>query len=274
MLLQLYFLFIFTSMYLRILLYALLLGLPLLSYSRQVTVGEVTGQPPFTKNYEYAFPHIIYPANKAVAAAINNTLVADFLRIDPKEVRKSIFEAVWPQEKDAMPPLNDISWVVHANTRKLLSLAISAEGCGAYCEYFTSYYSFDLKTGKLLGLDQVFNKEGLLLLKDSVNRLKKESLQAVLARLRKELRDTTISVDDVATLKETIELYQDCLDRGGIETIQGHGFYLHDGNLFIRLDRCSAHVNRALDQLGEFEFSFKCADLKQYLTPYGQQLLQ
>lgn len=246
----------------------------MLSYSRQVTIQEVTGQAPLNKNYEYVFPRIVNPANKVIATQINNVLISDFLRIEPKEVRTSIFEAVWPQEKDAMPGLNDISWMVHTNTSKLLSLAISAEGCGAYCEYFTSYYSFDLKTGKLLALDLLFSKDGLLLLKDSVNMLKKQSLQPVLIRLRKELQDTaTMSADDMASVKETIELYQDCLDRGGIETVQGHGFYLRDGYLFIRLDRCSAHYNRSLDELGEFEFSFKCADLRQYLTPYGRQLL-
>jgi hypothetical protein len=257
----------------RILFYTFLFLLPILSYGRQVTIQEIKELSPLNKKYEYVFPRIVYQANKAVAAKINHTLVMDFLQIDPKKVRKSIFEAVWPQKKDAMPELNGLDWIVHFNTPRLFSIAIGAEGCAAYCEYFTNYYSFDLKTGKLLVLDQLFTKDGLLLLRDSVNFLKKEKLQSNIKTHQKLLRDTSLQLttDDLESMKNIIELYQDCLDKDGIETVGDCSFYLR-GDLFIRLDRCSAHYNRSLDDLGDFEFSFNCAGLKQYLTPYGRQL--
>lgn len=266
-------------MRLRILLFPLLLLSSLLSYGRQVVVREIKEQAPLNKSYEYVFPHIVYQADKGVAAKINDALVADFLRIDPKEVHKSIFEEVWPQTKDAMPSLNDIDWTVHTNTSRLLSLAISAEGCGAYCEYFTSYYSFDLKTGKLLTLDQLFTKAGLLLLSDSVSVLKKQKLEPAIKTLQASLQDTSQSKEDIEIAKETIVMYQDCLGNVSADTLQEvHSFYLpfylRNGYLFIHVNRCSAHYNRSLDEFGDFEFSFKCADLKQYLTPYGQQLLR
>jgi hypothetical protein len=251
-----------------------LLSLPLLSYGRQVTILEIKGQSPLNKKYEYRFPHIVYETNKAVAAKINNTLVADFLRIDPKKVRKSIFEAVWPQQKDAMPELSEIDWIVHTNKPGLLSIDVGALGCGAYCEYFDTYYTFDLKTGERLTLKQLFTKEGLLLLRDSVNAYKKQVLQTNIQSHEGLVRDTTLQLtaDNIQDEKNAIELYQDCLDKGGIETIEDCAFYLR-GNLIIRLERCSAHYNRNLDDLGDIECSFDYTSLKPYLTPYGQQLL-
>jgi hypothetical protein len=126
--------------------------LPATSFGRQVTIQTIKEQSPI-KHISYEFPRIVYKPDKNVADTINHVLVADFLSVDPGEVSKSIFEEVWPHDSILMPALNDISWIVHTNTPKLLSIAITGEGCGAYCEYFTRYYSFDLKTGELLVLD-------------------------------------------------------------------------------------------------------------------------
>lgn len=256
-----------------ILLYVVIcLSLPVLSFGRQVTIRTIKEQSPVRK-IDYTFPHIIYGANKTVATKINHTLITDFLQIDPKEVRKSIFEAVWPQEGESiLASLSEISWETHTNTLKLFSVAISAEGCGAYCERFTNYYSFDLKTGKLLTLDQLFTQDGQRRLLDSVNLLKKQELQTAVKELQESLHDKA-QKQDHERAKETMELYQDCLERGGVELIQDLSFYLKGNSLFIHIGRCSAHVNRALDDVGDFEFSFRFVNLKQYLTPYGRQLL-
>ena len=244
----------------------------MLSFGRQVTIRTIKGQSP-VRQIDYTFPHIVYGANKTVATKINHALITDFLQIDPKEVRKSIFEAVWPQEGEGIPAfLSGISWETHTNTSKLFSLAISAEGCGAYCEYFTNYYSFDLKTGKLLGLDQLFTQDGQRRMLDSVNLLKKQELQTAVKELQASLQDTA-QKEEHERAKETMELYQDCLEWGGVESMQDLSFHLKGNSLFIHIGRCSAHVNRALDDIGDFEFSFRPADLKQFLTPYGQKLL-
>jgi hypothetical protein len=266
--------FIFAYMPTRFTLYFLLFLLPRLSFGRQVTIQEIKEESPLNKKYEYRFPRIVYEANKGVAAKINNTLAADFLRIDPKKVRKSLFEAVWPQQKNAMPELSEIDWIVHTNTPALFSIDIGAQGCGAYCEYFDTYYTFDLKTGERLTLKQLFTKEGLIIVRDSVNSHKKQVLQATIKTHQGLLRDTAIQLttDNIQSVKNTIELYQDCLAKGGIETVEDCSFYLR-GGLFIRLERCSAHYNRNLDDLGNIECSFDYIDMKQYLTPYGQQLL-
>jgi hypothetical protein len=256
-----------------ILLYVVIcLLFPVFSFGRQVTIRTIKGQSP-VRQIDYAFPHIVYGANKTVATKINHALITDFLEIDPKKVRKSIFEAVWPQEGVGIPAfLSEISWETHTNTSKLFSLAISAEGCGAYCEPFTNYYSFDLKTGKLLALDQLFTQEGQRRLLDSVNLLKKHELQTAVKHLQVSLQDTA-QKEDHERAKEAIEMYQECLELGGVESIQDLSFHLKANSLLIHIGRCSAHVNRALDDVGDFEFSFRLANLKQYLTPYGRQLL-
>ncbi len=245
---------------------------PVLSFGRQVAIQTIKEQSPI-RHIDYTFPRIVYQADKTVADTINHVLIADFLSIDPKEVRKSIFEAIWPQEGEAIPPsLSEISWEVHTNTAKLFSLAISAEGCGAYCEYFTSYYCFDLKTGELLGLDQLFTEDGLRLLRDSVNSLKKHRIQAMMKTLRQSLLDTA-QHKEREVIEEKIALYRDCLEQEDIDRIEGQSFHFNRNSLFIHVGRCSAHYNRGFDDLGDFEFSFRYNDLKQHLTPYGRQLL-
>lgn len=247
-------------------------SLPVLSFGRQVTIQTIKEQSPI-RHINYTFPQIVYQANKTVADTINHVLVADFLSIDPKEVHKSIFEEIWPQEGEAIPPsLREISWEVHTNTSKLFSLAISAEGCGAYCEYFTNYYSFDLKTGELLWLGELFTEDGLRLLRDSVNSLKKHRIQAMMRTLRQSLLDT-VQHKEREVIEEKIALYRDCLEQEGIDRIEGQSFHFNKNSLFIHVGRCSAHYNRGFDDVGDFEFSFRIATLRQYLTPYGQQLL-
>jgi hypothetical protein len=90
--------------------------------------------------------------------------------------------------------------------------------------------------------------------------------------LKTSLLDTT-QKQEHERAKETIELYQECLERGGVESLQDLSFHLQGGTLFIHIGRCSAHINRALDDVDDFEFCFRLTNLKQYLNPYGRQLL-
>jgi hypothetical protein len=50
-------------------------------------------------------------------------------------------------------------------------------------------------------------------------------------------------------------------------------FSLQQKTLVVFTGRCSAHVNRNVDELGDFEYGFSVANWKKYFSLYGQSLL-
>jgi len=241
----------------------------------QATIKEIKGVDPMYKNNKYKFPIIIVPNNKIVSNKINDLLLLDVLDINRKQVKKSIFENVWLTKEIPLPRLNDLSYTMIVNNKKFLSLSISGEGCGAYCEYFTFYYSFNFKTGDIVKPDSLFNKAGRNIFLDSLNSKKKQILKSKV----KEIQDTLSSQsvregkEEREYFEEMLSLYQDCLEKDDVTDFDYLRFYITKSRLFVSLDRCSAHYNRNLDEIGDFELIFKFKDWAKYLTPYAHSLI-
>ena len=244
--------------------------MPIFSYG-QALIKEIRQTNPIYKTVKYSFPLVVIPQNKKVADKINNHLVSDYLDADRTKVKNSIFENVWPTKEKRTPTLSDISFEVLRNDKNVLNISIFAQGCGAYCEGFTTYYTYDLKTGARITLDTLFSEEGKRFLIDSMNKRKKE---IILVKL-KEITDTSgthqkDSVDKEFS-KEIETLYTDCLEKE-IQSLEYLKFYITTSSLHIISDRCSAHYNMALDDLWDFKFTFHLETLKKYFTTYATSL--
>ena len=70
------------------------------------------------------------------------------------------------------------------------------------------------------------------------------------------------------TYEDMETLYTDCLDKE-IGSLEYQQFYITTSYLYIISDRCSDHYNMALDELWDFEFSFRLEALQKYFTNYG-----
>jgi hypothetical protein len=239
----------------------------------QVTVKEIKETHPVEETGEYIFP-FIKAKSSTVSNLINNTLCSDFLDVDRAKIKKSIFENVWPGEENPVGRLHDISYEVLQNSNRIFSISISAEGCGAYCEGFTRYYNFDLQTGKQFLLEDLLTADGRKLLLESINKQKKETLEHKIRSAKETLRKkgSSLSEEDKEYYKEMIDVYNNCLERT-YSSFEYAQFSLQQKTLVVFTDRCSAHVNQNVDELGDFEFGFSLANWKKHFSTYGRFLL-
>jgi len=253
--------------------FLLVLLLPVLSNS-QVIVKEIKETHPLRKTEEHIFP-IIKTKSSTVSNRINNTLCSDFLEVDRSKIKKSIFENIWPNEENSNGRLSDISYEVLQNSKRILSISISAEGCGAYCEPFTRYYNFDLQTGKEIKLEHLLTPAGKKLLLEAMNKQKKELLQRKISSTKELLsrKGSAIDKDDQEYYEEMIEVYSNCLESQLYNSLEYIQFSLQEKTFVVFTDRCSAHVNRNVDELGDFEFGFSLANWKKHFSAFGLSLL-
>lgn len=256
----------------RKLLFGSLLLFATFSYG-QVTIREIKEVNPQHKDEKYLFPFVVIPNNKNVADKINDFLVSDILDVDRRKIKKSIFENVWSTTGNRMQRLSDLSYGVIENNKKLFSISISAEGCGAYCENFTNYYSFDLKTGNRIKLDSLLSKTGVLMLLDSINAKRRQMLTTKIKETQDTLKVQSVqsSKEDKEYYEEMLSLYQECLERE-VTSFEYLRFYITSSDLFVSLDRCSAHYNRNVDEIGEFEFVYKLKNWTRYLTSFANRV--
>ena len=245
--------------------------------AQQVTVKTITETDPRFKDRSNIFPLVEIASDPKIAGTINEYLQKDFLDVKDSSLQQgSIFDNIDPSNDDEQrTTLKDISFDVRCNKKRLLSLAISATGCGAYCEDFTSYYTFDTKNGSRLWLDTLIKPEFKHLLLDTLNSFKRSLLTKKIAWINDTLKteEPWKSDEDPAYYLDMRRLYQDCL-QDEKKDFAAARFYLSQEQFYIELDRCSAHVNRNLDELDAFGFYFRISDWKQYFTDYALQLVQ
>lgn len=248
--------------------------LSILTYG-QVTIKEIKEVNPENKSHKYIFPLAIVSNNRLASDKINNELVSDFLDIDRKKIKTSIFENIWATKENPIPRLDYLSYKVLSNNKKILTISISAEGCGAYCEPFTNYYTFDLKTGDRVKLERLFSKTGRDLLLDSINSKKKRILKSKIKDIQDTLKTESVqsNKDDKEYFEEMQALYDHCAETNSGTSLEYLRSYVTKTTLFISSDRCSAHYNRNLDEIGDFEFLFKLKNWRKHLTPYAIKLI-
>jgi hypothetical protein len=223
----------------------------------------------------YIFPVISIPGNAAAAKKINGALQADLLRREAPAPKHSIFEEVWQTTENSYSTLLDIEFEVKVNNKHFLSIAISAEGCGAYCEYFTRYFSFDLRTGNPITVKQLVNAQGQQMIKDSLH------IWVILALdtykdlppdsvLQQQLKYDPAAKDRLLEMKT---LYDNCYWRDATIVLEDIQFDLTTQAIVFTMGRCSNHANRAIDELDDMLFTFPLKTLRPYFTGYAKELL-
>ncbi len=163
-----------------------------------------------------------------------------------------------------------------ANPR-LLSLAFSGEGCGAYCEEYTTTRVFDLRDGRELSLGDLLTVDGFAAVGHRLDAERRRAYQAQVRELRAALKSAPKGkkkdADDDTS--DRLALNEDCLKQAESQPTPPH-WLLSDafsldgrGGLVLTRGRCSNHANRALDDVDEIKVAVPAADLKALLTPYG-----
>ncbi len=227
---------------------------------------------PLFPDHQYQFP-LLNLDDSMMNDKINSSLVADFLEIKLGEEKVSIFENVWATQENQIPPLNDLAYKIQLLNSKIYSLTLSAEACGAYCENFDLSYNYDVQTGKKINADTLFSEKGKASILELLKRRKAKKMVKYLDEIADSLASKNLSDDDEARYLKMQELYNNCIKEDYLHSLNYLDIRISKNTMTIILSRCSSHANRAIDELGSFEFTFILADIREWLSPYGLELL-
>lgn len=244
------------------------------SFCQSAIIKEIKQKNPLSGEL-YVFPNIILIKSDIVELKINNLLRSDILYIDTITAENKIFDQVW-RVTDRSEIVSDIAYKIKYNSGYILSLSITAQGCGAYCETGTDYFTFNLHTGNKITLDSLFSKDGIQTLADSLNLSKTKKLNAEIRNIRNKLKSKKIETDkeEKELCTEMLELYTDCLTtKIDPEYVGDMKFVFKGESLSIYSDRCSAHHNMAIDELWIFEYKVNLSRWAKYLSPFGRKVI-
>lgn len=184
-------------------------------FNRTVAIKEVSKK----DSADFVYP-IIVAGNKEVSDRINRSIQQMFFETDTLTIMRALTEEI----KQRLVYLN---YDVALNTSELLSLRITAEGCGNYCSSYDTYFNFDVKTGKVLAISDVITDTaafGKVVFADKVKALetyKKE--QDSLFRLKEISAEDfefcieyasecmgQVSLDKFILTKDDIQIFDEC----------------------------------------------------------------
>lgn len=228
------------------------------------TINEINTK--FSNN-QYQFP--ILEGKNEISVKINSQIINDLLDLDINKPHQSIFENKWSTEENRMPSLSFLEYKINILNSKLYSVTFDTEGCGAYCEEYSISYNFDLLNGNKIVLDSILTENGKKLFLEKLNIQKKNILKTTIGKLKKEQISSTLEND----IEDRIELLENCLKNTFMSSFEYLDFKFKKEHIILFSDRCSNHAMRALDEIGEFEYTFKVDEINNLLNEYGKQIL-
>lgn len=238
-------------------------------------VDTVRTAQPWPPHAEYSFPRLVIPARPEVAERINRHLAIDFLEADPDTAGNDLFSLVWGDTATARPPsLYDLTWEVHQPLAEVVDFELTGEGCGAYCEGFTRHYLYDLRDGSYLAFDSLFTPAGLVAVNDTLDKLWRAVVSQQILTIEDTLSTRALSVEDQEWFRESVELYRNCRDER-----PRHAPYVEDivplpQIMRFHIARCSAHVNRNVDDLYTVEVQLPFSWLATHFRPELRSLFR
>lgn len=236
--------------------------------AQSVTVDTISAMQPWSPYEEFSFPHFISSDQPQLAARIDRDLCIELLEVDPDTAKGSIFQLAWGDPAHEMPQrLNSLTWSSNEPLPEVLSVMFAGEGCGAYCEGFTVHHNYDLRDGQRLRFDSLFTKNGALAVDDTLSRIWRTKVEAEMRSLRDSLDGKGLSAESKESWDAVLDMYRQCLPERMDQRPYVADFEPLDRILRVYIARCSAHVDRDADVLGEVSVDLPYKWLAPYLRP-------
>lgn len=172
-------------------------------------------------------------------------------------------------EKVLVEHINDyglinLSYEVTYKLNGILSMHIYAEGCGAHCSSWTTYFNFDLKTGKKITIDD-------LVIESKTDSFRKivfaDKIKALNSYKSGEIDNVTNNHIDSATYHWVLEQ----VDSNCINTVEIDNFSL-SGLMIEIIDPCEfPHAIRSQEPSYKLEYPLK--SISSFLKPKFKRLL-
>jgi hypothetical protein len=224
-------------------------------YTQTVAFKEIRLKPKATfyrqNNYTITYP-IIVTQSASIDKRINDKIKQDF--IDPDEEKISIRQALNNWVNDG---LINLSYETTFKKNGVLSIKIYAEGCGAHCTSWDSYFTFDLKTGKCISIQDLFVENKLDSLREII---RNDKIEALKKYKKEQVENLSKNEIDSATYNMIIEQVENnCINEVEIET-----FSLSDQDI-VFIDPCEfPNAMRPMepDYILKYSYKFLCPFLK------------
>ena len=241
----------------KLLFFAFIL-LSILNFSQQNQLKISDLQP---KSEDFVFPLISYPSNPVVENKINTFLQVSELEFIPGSATNPSQLAA-TAKNSYQNYIYFYSWERLASPKNILSLQLEGEATGAYPEGFTTYRNFDLRTGNLINLQDLFLPSSYTKVEKLINGKVRKIITDYIAHLK------SSSTQDEETA-EQIMMYESCFTENTLAYLK---FYIEKDQITFVASRCSNHAMQALDDLGSHQLSFKLKDLEKYWSPFAKNL--
>lgn len=232
------------------------------------------GVPAVSDFYTFTFPLVRSSRHPSVGQRITEDL---WNRVSDSGKYLNVFAGVVPERWSGDVSLSfEVVW----QNRHLLVIRITGEGCGAYCENWEQYFTYETDSGNAVTPATLMTEEGQEWIAwDSYQRARR-TIVDYLAYL-----EENRSNDDSSRVAEQIDLYRYCLnarynDHGTEEEFRRHlestgeaawpEFRIVNDTIFLSRERCSNHAMRALDDLWDNVQGYAITELAPYLTDVGK----
>ena len=188
------------------------------------------------------FP-IVRSGNKEIDSLINYDLKNRFTRNEyPSENLDSTL-LKWAGDQIVF-----LDFQVTYNQSGILSINVSAEGCGAYCTNWTDYFNYSTQTGKWLDINTVVNTTGLfrkMVIEDKTEQYDKARLE-----LKEALTDPDWGLTE-DEYDSALEYYNECDNSFKLKK-----FVLYPDSIEIIDECCMPHVMKPLAPIIELKYGF------------------
>jgi hypothetical protein len=201
-----------------------------------------------------------------VAEKINHSVFAEGLGSTAPSRYHKTFQ---PQDTEALGHQSNLNFQVGLNNGRALSITLFGEGCGAYCQGFSTPLLFDARTGRRVELDQVFQTEGIALVQGRMDSLRASLYRDQVSSLRETLADPQRRATvDTADLEDRLALDLECPEKAASSRYE-----FGSDSLTVVAEQCANHARQALDDVGEVAFSVSYRELRPLMTKFGRSIL-
>ena len=211
-----------------------------------------------TKEFTIVYP-LVVTKNSSIDELINSHVKNELLGFesDTSSLRSALDSRI-------AEGLINLSYTVTFNKLGILSFFTFAEGCGAHCSVWRTYFNFDLATGKQITINDLFLASKFESFKTMVRKKKRAALSKYKSDHKKEAEGPNA---DSVGYDWAMTLVDDCMQSVSVDR-----FSLSDKILQI-IDDCEfPHAIRALEPQIALHYSYQ--SISKLLNPRFARLLK
>lgn len=231
------------------------------------TVSEVVYKQQGGSYHQYRLPWVTQKDNPSSAKRINDFMFSRFVQALPGSDPQATLNHIG---KSGIEQTANLDFELINSSANILTINTMVEGCGAYCETYNIYISFDLANGTNIDLDDILSPRAISLLNQKVREDIRHQITAFIAKQQTlPMAQRTKNDDEYVDYQQ---FYAGCWAMTMDDINYVSQFSLEKGKLVFSNGRCSNHASRALDELGEFTTKIAITEVADQLTPYGKNL--